>query len=377
MKSFEIFKAGRHTASNGETLEFGENDLASSAGAYDPAIHEAPIVVGHPKTDAPAYGWVGGLVASGQRLVASPHQVDAAFAEQVEKGAYKKVSACFYTPEAKDNPVPGVYYLRHVGFLGALPPAVKGLKPVAFGESDEGTVTVEFGESDLAWSMKRVARMFQSLRDFLIGEFGQEKADKAIDPWEVTAATESAARAEIEAAGGPQASFAERPTDKTKEILMNEAEIKAREGKLAADTAALDNERQTLARERAEFAEARKREAATAAVEALVNEGKVLPAEKDGMVAFMVSLDAEGTVQFGEGEAGKKTPAAFFGEFLKALPKRVEFAERSAGEGGDVDVTDPAAVAAEAVAYQEEMRGKGQTIAIDLAVRHVIDRNKG
>ena len=104
-------------------------------------MHEAPIVIGHPSDNAPAYGWVSGLsFDEGAGLEAEPAQVEAQFAEMVADGRFKKVSASFYTPESASNPAPGVYYLRHVGFLGAQPPAVKGLKPVAFAEDDEGVV---------------------------------------------------------------------------------------------------------------------------------------------------------------------------------------------------------------------------------------------
>lgn len=48
-----MFKSGRQIAMNGAVLEFSESDLAASARAYDPALHEAPIVIGHPKHDAP------------------------------------------------------------------------------------------------------------------------------------------------------------------------------------------------------------------------------------------------------------------------------------------------------------------------------------
>ena len=59
--SLDIFRTGRHTASSGTSLAFTEADLAATAAAYDPALHEAPIVVGHPKDNAPAYGWVKSL----------------------------------------------------------------------------------------------------------------------------------------------------------------------------------------------------------------------------------------------------------------------------------------------------------------------------
>ena len=100
----EIFRGGTHTDMRGTTLAFGESEIVDIAAAYDPALSEAPIVIGHPRTDAPAYGWVKSLSARGDRLYAEPDQVDAAFAELVESGRYKKVSACFYRPAAPANP---------------------------------------------------------------------------------------------------------------------------------------------------------------------------------------------------------------------------------------------------------------------------------
>ena len=101
------------------------------------------IVVGHPVTDGPAYGWVKALNFAAGGLEAEPDQVDPAFAEMVAAGRFKKISASFYPPESPKNPVPGVYYLRHVGFLGAQPPAVKGLRAPSFAEGDEA-ITLEF-----------------------------------------------------------------------------------------------------------------------------------------------------------------------------------------------------------------------------------------
>lgn len=138
-----IFRAGRHTAMQGRTLTFSDADLAATAAAYDPALHEAPLVIGHPAADAPAFGWVAGLRAGAAGLFAVPRQLEPAFAEAVASGRYKKVSASFYAPDSPHNPAPGVYYLRHVGFLGAQPPAVKCLAPVQFADDGEGCVTVE------------------------------------------------------------------------------------------------------------------------------------------------------------------------------------------------------------------------------------------
>lgn len=126
MKAINIFKTGTHTSMGGAELNFSEADLQAVATSYDPKLHEAPIVVGHPKSDDPAFGWVKGVTFEDGNLYAEPHQVDEAFAEMVADGKFKKVSAAFYAPGSANNPTPGSYHLRHVGFLGAQPPAVKG-----------------------------------------------------------------------------------------------------------------------------------------------------------------------------------------------------------------------------------------------------------
>ncbi|MBD2628482.1 hypothetical protein [Trichormus variabilis] len=149
-KYLEIFKAGKHTAMDGRTLSFGESEINASVKAYDPSIHEAPLVVGHPKSDAPAYGWVKGLTGNTGLMQAIPHQVDPVFAEMVNAGRFKKISASFYMPDHPTNPVPGVYYLKHVGFLGAVAPAVKGLKSASFEESEEGILDLEVDFAECA-----------------------------------------------------------------------------------------------------------------------------------------------------------------------------------------------------------------------------------
>ena len=68
-KPIQIFKPGTHTAMSGAVLAFSESDLAACAAAYDPAKHEAPLVVGHPKHDAPAYGWVKQLAFADGALI--------------------------------------------------------------------------------------------------------------------------------------------------------------------------------------------------------------------------------------------------------------------------------------------------------------------
>lgn len=138
MDAIHVMKPGAHIDANGSAVSFSAADLQRTAAAYDPAKHEAPIVVGHPMTDAPAYGWIERLEARPEGLFAVPKQINTEFSDLVRQGAFKKVSGSFYRPDAKNHPVPGTWYLRHIGFLGAQPPAVKGLQAVNLNETGDG-----------------------------------------------------------------------------------------------------------------------------------------------------------------------------------------------------------------------------------------------
>ena len=87
MKPLHIFRAGQHTASCGTTLMFDEAALQGAVDAYNPTLHEAPIVIGHPKDNGPAFGWIAGLSYADGDLRAEPHQVNADFAGLVQAGA--------------------------------------------------------------------------------------------------------------------------------------------------------------------------------------------------------------------------------------------------------------------------------------------------
>jgi hypothetical protein len=129
----DIFRAGEHTDDSGTARNFSLADIADMASGYNPALREAPLVLGHPETNGPAHGWIGGLRATPEGVLQMrAQQVERQFAEMLKAGRFKKRSASFYPPRAPGNPTPGKWYVRHVGFLGATPPAVAGLKDLAF-----------------------------------------------------------------------------------------------------------------------------------------------------------------------------------------------------------------------------------------------------
>ena len=143
--AIQFFKPGTHTDMRGREITFTRRDIEEMVAGYDASTRPAPLVIGHPKTDDPAYGWVDRLSVDEQGYAyAVPSQVSDDMRALVDAGAYKYVSASLYTPDSPGNPTPGKYYLRHIGFLGAVPPAVKGLRAVQFAADEEGVV--EFGD---------------------------------------------------------------------------------------------------------------------------------------------------------------------------------------------------------------------------------------
>lgn len=376
----EIFKAGRRTATSGATIDFSDADLSAAAAAYDPSIHEAPLVIGHPTMDAPAYGWVQSVSAEGASLFAEAGEVNVDFAEAVRAGHYKKVSASFYLPGAAANPNPDTYYLRHVGFLGAAAPAVKGLRQVSFADADADadTVTVEFGEEDardigmLGRLIGEAAQLLKGIREAKIETDGVEAADKMISPWTLDYITEGAGRItgradERRSENGPNFSekedevMATQPKDQS--VAAREAALQEKEAAFAAQTASFAEREAKLQRdELGRF------------VDGLVTAGKVLPTTKAGLVDFMAALDSTDTVSFGEGDGKvEKTALDFFKDYLSSQPKAVDFSERAGGDHQAVDFGsgtegEVAAIEAKAKQIMKDRAAAGDEVSFAEAV---------
>lgn len=343
-KSFEIFRTGTHRPMVGEPIVFAEADLAAIVAAYDPSVSEAPIVVGHPALDAPAYGWIGGLAVEGDRLLASPIQVDAAFADMVRAGAFKKISASFYRPDQSGNPVPGTYYLRHVGFLGAQPPAVKGLKPVEFAADADACLTLEFADWSTASALRSVGRLLRSLRDWMIGRDGVEAADRVLPDWEIEQLGERVAEAVAEGST-PTVAYADRHEED--HLMTTAAELEARRLALEDQERALVERGRLIDARAAEFAEAdasRRRAEDAACLDGLVAEGRLPKALRPMAEALFAATGDLGSVDFAEGDGTTiaAAPRQLLTRLLKAMPLPVVPGEIAGGEA--VDFADPEAV---------------------------------
>ncbi|MFD1697893.1 peptidase [Halopseudomonas phragmitis] len=388
-----ILPAGQHVALDGRPVEFTEAILQEIAATYDPALHEAPLVIGHPKLNAPAYGWAKSVEVRDGMLFAEPHQVVPEFAEAANRKMYKKRSASIYLPDSPGNPVPGKHYLRHIGFLGAMPPAIKGIPDAALEFSeDDGALAVEFAEPPYAF--RAMTDILRRLRDWFVEREGIEAADLIIPHWQLQSIDESA-RADnpvpaFSESEQPTSEAATPPGDESADASAAPAPEPGNDDPSAADAGAVANQESSMADEEREQllaererkvaeqeariaqaqAEEHRNEVAEFA-EGLVKAGQLLPRQKAGVVELMLILPTDAPLEFAEGEQTISKPAAnVLRELLSELPKQVDFAEKS--HGNDVvDDQDANAIADRARAYQSEQRQAGREISISQAVNHV------
>lgn len=295
MKRLAIFKTGTHTATNGSAMIASAEMLKSVADNYKPDTHEAPAVIGHPKDNHPAYAWAESLsFDEGEGvLYANFGQVEPQFAQLVKEGRFKKRSASFYPPNHPSNPTPGSAYLRHVGFLGAQPPAVKGLKDFTDFSDLADLPTYEFTEFSNAQTIN------------------QDQKENPMDAKDEKDTTNNSANpaAEDTKLTEQQAALAE----KEKALAEKEAAIAARE-------AAFAKREQDIAE--ADFSEF---------ADTLIKKGQLVPAEKDAVVSVMMDLDGtEKTFDFAEnGTVHKKSSVDVLKGVLGRLSTTVDFSEHS------------------------------------------------
>lgn len=353
--SIEIFKAGERVSTDGIKYNITAKEVADCASCYDKSIHEAPLVIGHPQTDDPAWGWVSALKADGGgSLNANFSEVDPVFTAMFRAGRYKKISSSFYPPAHPSNPVPGKWYLRHVGALGAVPPAVKGQAAANFSEADG---CVEFSESiestDFAeYVEERATGLFRKMRDWMIGKFGLEEADRVIPNWELESMNQSITAEKVEKSmkegGGllnpafsesnepqPQPNPESQPTPDKENPEM---------------TVPTEQEKDAIARADAAVAELNQLKAANAAAavaasyqssadfaESLVKSGKLQPAHK-GLITQTLALiqhPDNSTADFGEGD-NKKPLSDALREFLAGAQVKPIFGEHATGDKSGV-----------------------------------------
>jgi hypothetical protein len=313
-----IFKVGRHTDASGQTRDWTRADLDQIVRSYNPQDHEAPVVIGHPASNDPAWAWIEGLRRTGDVLYAKLKDVVPAFGDMVRQGLFKKRSIALYPPKDGHG-----WRLRHLAFLGAMPPSVKGLEDrLAFAQDASTTFHEVTFEELVVQPQPLMLRVLTSLREFLIDRFGMDAADKVLPTWDLDALRQP-----------PEMSEPTPP----KEPDMDKAELdrllaKAREdGKRAAQAEFAEHEHTAQTR-LAQIEAENRRQRLHATLADLKRQGKVLPAwEQAGLLTFLETLETLSATEaplllFAEGEP-KVSPAQWFQRFLAALPPLVAFGE--------------------------------------------------
>jgi hypothetical protein len=318
----EIFHAGNF----GSKGAYTEQDLDEIVNNYDPSFHEAPAVIGHPENDAPAYAWVEGVKRQGASLLGKLKQVEPSFERMVQDGLFKKRSIALYRGDKGLS-------LRHVGFLGAQPPEVKGLADVRFVDNTE-VIEITFEEGiKMADDVKKTIR--ESIREYFAELLGEGKTSPK------TFSEEDVKKIAAEAATAATTTLATKVTELEGKLTKQTTEFAEGKKKLAAaDTKAV----------------------ADAAIDKLRKAGRWLPAfnvmHLDAVFAELAKTTE--TIEFGEGDKKeKKTPLELMTAFMEGLKKfvpegtvvasgvRTEFAEagvkitagRNAVDGNSVQLT--------------------------------------
>ena len=265
----EIFRAGDY----GDKGVYTAADLDAMAANFNEE-DQVPIVVGHPKTDSPAWGWISGLRRIGDTLQAREGWIHPAFEKARRERLFKNRSVRI--TQTKRGPK-----LLHLGWLGAAMPEVEGLSGAVFSRVEE-----DFEGTEI---------------NFALAHRGPEAAsinqEKDMDEQVKEEKKEN--------------------TEMDEMLAALEARIRELEEALAAEKAAREEER------KAREAEDEKREEAefSAFIDAeLIGKGRLPRAKKPEALAFLKALNRfDGTADF-SAEPGWGGARRWFMDFARGLP---------------------------------------------------------
>ncbi len=338
MKDWDkVFTTGVHTDSNGNQKIWTQADLDRIVESFNPQYHEPPLVIGHPSDNAPAFGWIEAIKREGNDLLVKYRDVAAEFAEWTKKKLFKKKSISVY-PDGS---------LRHVGYLGAMPPAIKGLPDYQFSDAGKGEAVVyEFSD----WRMSTIGRIVMRIRDYLVEKEGADKADNIIGSWEVQ---------DLLTAPQEQETINPGCYSQHEEDEMKVEEVKALIGEALKDQETRFSEQlkgiaESIKGLGTQFSELQKGQAEERAANLrrefaeFLNTPEMLKrvaeGQREATISHMVTLTGAAPVEFGEGDQKKSVSAVEdYKTKLKALPPVVEFSEvvtkETAGEKAKTTMT--------------------------------------
>ncbi|MES1977547.1 MAG: hypothetical protein V4451_05890 [Pseudomonadota bacterium] len=374
----EVFKAGTHVDSKGRQVTFSRADVEQMVANHK--LGAAPAVIGHPKDTAPAYAQVSEYKLDDEnRLFAKFDKINPAFEAGVESGAYYNRSVSVVKDDKHG------WRVRHVGWLGAVPPAIDGLQPVEFSADDETCFEFAAPGYSLVWGLESAAKLMRRLRDHLIEKETLAVADTVLPQWEIDSMNEAATTARAQFNDTP--SLFNQPTGEN-DMNFTQADLdKARaEGRTEGETAGRESAAKDMVpradftakeTELANFKKADQKSRFDALINLWKGEGKIVPADEPGLREFMAQQEAAG-VEFSfskaEGVEEKKTASQFFLDFMASRKPVVKLGGGKTGQESDdtLDVNDSGAVAKAANEFMASEAKAGRTVGVAGAVQHVI-----
>jgi len=294
-----VCRTGKWIVSNGSELKITKKMLGEMARNYDPSYDEAPVVANHEDTQE-AKGWVERLRVLGDYLVARLKDVSEGFKEKIKAGAWKKRSIrIHYGGEDYTDA-----HLVHVAFLGAIPPAVKGMPDVEFAAQLSAGADPKH-DSDLYFEIDNL----NNLTPITLKAEPEPVKDKIAS--------------QDQAGGRIMGDKSEDLKKLEQEKLDLEAKLKALETEKSAETQRADAAEKSVK----DVEQKRKRAELESYLEEQIREGRLIPAVKeDGKVVSMMEALSEG-----EGDHLK----TFKGFIESTIPKgaAVKFGELAKDDG--------------------------------------------
>ena len=332
---FDVFRCGTHLDHSGKWRTFTEADIDKAIASYQ--SDSAPIVVGHPTLNAPAFGWIQQFRRQGPTLQARASRVADEFADLVKRGLYKNRSISFNSD--------GTF--RHVGFLGAAAPAVKGLEDIQFADKGEFYTmdTTENVQTDQAAAQEQAVE-------------AQAEEVKKAQPEATADVAPQSSRADAELKVEPKVSL----SDLEGQQKQFQDTVKALESRIKV----LENDLNT--------AQAKNRKVEFAAyADDLIREGRLNPVAKATLINIMEGMFTSDQANFASPE--NSVLNSFKGFLNIALPKNaalyVDFAAHS-GQRSAQSLT-PREVAAKARGLMEEQAAQGCRLDLGQAVCMVVE----
>ena len=332
---FDVFRCGTHLDHSGKWRTFSEADIDKAIANYQ--SDSAPIVVGHPTLNAPAFGWIQQFRRQGPTLQARCSRVADEFADLVKRGLYKNRSISFNSD--------GTF--RHVGFLGAAAPAVKGLEDIQFADKGEFITmdTVETVQAEQAAAQEQAKEV-------------QVEPEAEVKTAESEAEVQSS-RADAAQKTEPEVSL----SDLESQQKQFQETVKKLENHIKSLENALNVEQEK--NRKVEFA---------AYADELIREGRLNPVAKAPLVCTMEGMFASDQANFA---APENSVLNSFKSFLNiALPKNPSLFTGFAAPSGEyysVESLSPGDVAIKARELIEKQAAKGCCLDLGRAVRMVME----